>query len=181
MSSCRWHSWTCLQLQALSPPGLVQGWMLALDTPVVEFSGSTWGNGALNSVSAADAIPVLHRLSWESHSVPYSPTCQGYSLTQPTAVTPLQLSQLAICKSLLLPPRWNSFQVPFHPPLVLLAYQHPKPTSSRWTRSSGPGVLETLFRAGLELNTCCLKLCQLLIDESDECSAAWMPPQDTHL
>jgi len=95
MSSRRWYSWTSLQLRALSPPGLVQGWMLAQDAFVVEFSESQWGGVALNYVSAVGTIPVLHRLSRDSYSVPYSPTQQGYSPTKSTVVTPLQFSQSA--------------------------------------------------------------------------------------
>ena len=181
MSSCRWHSWKSLQLRALSLPGLVQGRMLVQDAPAVEFSGSPRAGGGLNYVSTVDTIPVLHWLSQDSRSVPYSPTLQGYSPTKSTVVTPLQLSQLAVCKSLLLPPRWMSFHVPFHPPPVLLAYQHPEPTSSRSTRSPKPGAPDTSFWTGLELNTCGLKHGHLLIDESDEHSVAWPPPQDTHV
>jgi len=179
MSSRRWHSWTSLQLRSLSPPELVHGRMLVLDAPAVECSGSPWGTRAPNYVSAVDTNPVLHRLPQESRSVWYSPTRQGYSPSQSTTVTPLELSQSAVCKSLLLPPRWKSFQVPFHPPPVILAYQHPKPTSSRWARSPKPGAPENSFRAGLALNTCGLEHGYLLIDELDEHSAAWPPSQDT--
>jgi len=179
MSSHRWHYWTSVQLQALSRLGLVQGRMLAQDAPAVVFSGSLWRGGVLNYVFAVNAIPILHPLSWDSRSVPYSPTLQGYSPTTSAAVTPLQLSKSAVCKSLLLPPRWMSLQVPFHPPPVLLAYQHPKPTSSWWTRSPKPGAPETSFWEGLELNTCGLEHGHLLIDESDDHSAAWPPAPDT--
>jgi len=91
MSSHQWHSWTSLQLRALSPPGLVEWWISALDAPAVEVFGSVWGGGALNYVSAVDTIPVLHQLSRESHSIPYSPCLRGYSPTKSTAVTPWQL------------------------------------------------------------------------------------------
>jgi len=133
----------------------------------------------MNYVSAVDTIPVLHRLSRETHSVPYSPSLQGNFPNKLSGVTPLQLSQAAVCKSLLLPPWWKSFQIPFHPPPVLLSYQHPKPTSSRWTRLPKPGAPATLFRAGLELNTCGLEHGHLLIGKLDEHSTAWPPPQDT--
>jgi len=160
-----------LQLRTLLPPGLIQGQMLPLDAPEVEVSGSLWGGRALNYVSAVNTISVLYRLSRESRFVPYSPTMHWYSHTKLTAVTPLQLSQSAVCKSLLLPPRWKSFQVPFHQPPVLLAFQRPKPTSSRWTRWPKPGAPEIWFWAGLELNTGCLEHGHLLIHESDQHSA----------
>jgi len=181
MSSRQWRYSRSLQLRALSPPGLVQGRMLGLDAPAVEYSESPWGGGVLNYVSVVDTIPVLHWLSLESCSVPYSPTRDGYSPTKSTAVTPLQLSQSAVCKSLPLPPRWKSLQDPFHPPPVLLADQHPKHTSSRRTRLPIPGVPETSFRAGLELITCGVEHSHQLIDGSDEHAAAWLPRQDTRV
>jgi len=116
-----------------------------------------------------------HQQCQESHCVPKSPTVQGYSPIKWTVATPLQLSQWTICKALAQQPRWKSFQDPFHPPLVLLAYQNPKPTSSRCTRWPKPGAPETLFRVGLELNTCGLEPSHLLIDEYDKHSATWLP------
>jgi len=108
MSSCRWLSWTAPPIHALTPQGLVRGMIWALDAPEEEVSPSLWDSAAQDYVSAMDTSSIIHRSSWESCFVPYSPPFQGYSPTTSTAVTPLQLSQSAVCISLLLPPRWKS-------------------------------------------------------------------------
>jgi len=114
-------------------------------------------------------------------SVPDLPTLQGYFPTKSTMVTPCHHSQSAVCISLPLPLRWKSRQDPFHLPPALLAYQNPKPTSSRWTIWPKPGAPESSFRAGLELTTCGLDHGHQLIGESNGHSAAWQPPRDTHV
>jgi len=85
----------------------------------------------------------FHRQCWESRCVPKSPTLPGYSPIKWTVATPLQLSQSPISKALPLQQMWKSCQYPFHPPPVLLAYQHPKPTSSHWTIWPQLGAPET--------------------------------------
>jgi len=87
-SSDRWLSWMSVPLRALWPLRLVQGLMSVLEAPKVELCGSLKGSEAQNSVSAMDTTPILHQYSWDSHSVPYSPTLQGYSPTKLTAATP---------------------------------------------------------------------------------------------
>ena len=134
VSSRRYRFWRCQPLWALLPPELVQGLRSVLDARGVVLTGSPTSGGAQNSISGADTTPVLHRQCRESRCAPKSPTLQGYSPIQWTVATPLRLSQSTICKALLLQPRWKSFQNPFHPPPVLLAYQHPKPISLQWTR-----------------------------------------------
>jgi len=109
----------------------------------VVLSVSPTAGGAQNLISGADTTPSLHRQCWESYCAPKSLTLQGYSLIKWTVATPLQLSQSPICKALPLQLRWKSCQDPFHPPPVLLEYQHPKPISSRWTIWPKPGAPET--------------------------------------
>jgi len=52
-----------LQRHVLSPPGLVEGLMEALDAPAVVLSGSVRGVGALNAVFTMDTTPVVHQQS----------------------------------------------------------------------------------------------------------------------
>jgi len=160
-------------------PRLFQGLIQVLDGREVALSVSPTGGGAQNSISGAATTFVLHRQCRESCCAPKSPTLQWYFPIKLTMAALLQLSEWAICKASLQQPRWKSFQGPFHPPTVLRAYQHPKPISSRWTRWPKPGAPETLFRAGLELNTCSLEPGHLLIDKLNKHSAAWLPDQDT--
>jgi len=150
MSSCWWHSWVSLQLWAMSPRGLVQEWMLALDARVEEFPGSLWGGRELKYVSAVHTIPILHQWSRASHSVPYSPSLQRYSPTKSTAVTPLQRSQWKVCKSLLLPPRWQPVRDRFHPPPVLLSSQHLKPPAH--DESDRPNLVHHKLYSGQSWN-----------------------------
>jgi len=143
VSSRQWLSWRSLPLWAGWPPRLGHGPRYVLDAREVVLSGSATGGGAKNSISAVGTTPVHHLQCKESHSVPKSPTLQGYSPIKWTVATPLQLSQAPICKALPLQPRWKSVQDPSHLPPVLLAYQHPKPTSSQGTRWPKPGVPDT--------------------------------------
>ena len=143
VSSRRWQSWWSLPLRALKPPRLVQGLIQVLDTCEVVLSVSPTCVGSHNSISGVDTTPVLNRQCWERRCVPKSPTLEGYSPIKWTVATPLQLSQSPNCKSLQQQPRWKSFQAPFYPPPVLLAYEHPKPTSSRWTIWPKPGEPDT--------------------------------------
>jgi len=128
-----------------------------------------------------DTISVLHWYPLKSCLVLCSPTVQWYSPTQSTVVTPSQLSQSVVCISMLLPLRWKSFQDPIHPPPILLAYQHLKPSSSQWTVWPKPGAPETWSWAGQELNTGGQGHDHQLIGESVGYSAALPPSQDTHV
>jgi len=83
--------------------------------------------------------------------------------------------------SLLLPLRWKSDQDQFRLPPVLLAYQHPEPTSSQWTIWPKPGDPDTWFQSDLGLNICGLKHSYLLIGKSDGHSAIWLPNQDSQV
>jgi len=132
---------------------------------------------AQNSLSGVNTTPGLHRQCPRSRCMPKSHTRHWYSPIKWMVATRIQLSQSPICKSLPLQPSWKSFQALFNPPPVLLAYQNPKPTTSRWMIWPQRRAPETSFWAGLELNTCGLENSHLLIDESDEHSAAWLPHQ----
>jgi len=143
VSSRRWHFWRSQPLWALLPPEYVQRPRSVLDPRGVRLTGSPTDGGAQNSISGADTTTAVHRHCLESCCAPISPTLQGYSPMKWTVATPLRLSKSPICKALPLQPRWKSYQDPFHPPPVLLAYQHPKPISSRWTRWPKPGAPRT--------------------------------------
>jgi len=134
ISSCRWHSWRSLPLRALWPSRLVFRPPEVLDAHEVGLSVSWTGIGVQNSITGVETIPVVPLQCQESYCAPNSPTLHGYSPTKFTVAALLQLSQSPICTVLPLQPWWKSFQDPFHPPAVLLAYQHLKPISSHWTR-----------------------------------------------
>lgn len=180
-SSHRWHSWSSLQLWALSPPGLVQRLILAVYNTVVVLSRSLNGRGALNSMTATDTSPIRQYESQERHFVQYSATLQGYFPTKSIAVTPLHLSQLADGISLLLQLMWMSFQNPFHPVTILLEYQNPKLTFAWWTVWPNPGGQESWLQTCMKWNTLGVEYCYLLIAELDGHSAASLLHQHTHV
>jgi hypothetical protein len=53
-------------------------------------------------------------------------------------------------------------------------YHDPKPTSTQWTILPKPGMVETSWWAGLELNTCSIEYRHLLIGDLDGHSASWL-------
>jgi len=148
--SDRWHFWRSQLLQAVLPPGLVEWLTSVLDAHGVVLTGSQTGGWAPNSISGVDTTLVLHRHCRECCWVPKSPTLQGYSPITWTVATLLQPAQWPICKALPLQPRWKSVQDKFHPPPVLLACQHPNPSSHDET--DGPNLVLQKLGSGQTWN-----------------------------
>jgi len=179
MVSHWWHTWMCLQRQAVSPSGLVPWKLLGLGAPAVEYSESLWEVGIQNYVSAMDSIPVPHLQSGEICSVLYSPTPQWYSppkMDTGNPITSFSVSCLHIIAAA--------------PGVKVMSRSISSPTSASRLSGSKTNLLtinhlvqidgqETWFQASQESNVCGLEHSHVLIGKSNLHSAAWASHQDT--